>query len=84
MNRVKQTKTHTAGTYSAVFCGGWVWLCGKLLACCWVSGAARVLFPCDPGVSCLCACVHGWGGWGVVCENCIVDASIFIFCVCVL
>ena len=31
----------------------------------------------------------GWScGWlvvvGVVCENCIVDASIFIFCVCVL
>lgn len=30
--------------------------------------------------ACLCA---GVGGWGVVCENCIVDASIFIFFVCV-
>lgn len=57
-----------------------------VLACCWVSGAARVLFPCGLAV---CGCdfpgVSG-GLWlcgvGVVCENCIVDASIFIFCVC--
>ena len=50
---------------------------------CWVSGAALVV-PVGPYV-------HGWllVLWlfvcGVVlCENCIVDASIFLFCVLVL
>ena len=52
---------------------------GFSLVHCWVSGAALVV-PVGP-------CVHGWL-WLVVCgvvlcENCIVDASIFLFCVLV-
>ena len=56
----------------------------KALVHCWVSGAAQVcvslLGPLSwTGGGCLLVCV------GVVlCENCIVDASIFLFCVLVL
>ena len=55
---------------------------GSMLVRCWVSGAALVcpwalLFT---GVHC---CVFRWWGGVVLCENCIVDASIFLFCVLV-
>ena len=51
---------------------------GSMLVRCWVSGAALVcpwalLFA---GVHC---CVFRWWGGVVLCENCIVDASIFLF-----
>ena len=51
---------------------------GSMLVRCWVSGAALVcpwalLFT---GVHC---CVFRWWGGVVLCENCIVDASIFLF-----
>ena len=56
----------------------------KALVHCWVSGAAQVV---------VCPCwALVWTGGGcllvrvgvVLCENCIVDASIFLFCVLVL
>ena len=58
-----------------------------VLACCWVSGAAHS----DHTVVCGCGCLVGLHvndharyvlcgccGVGVLCENCIVDASIFL------
>lgn len=42
---------------------------------CWVSGAICVLFR---DLAVCAACVCGWCVWlGVLCENCIVDASNF-------
>lgn len=72
-----------------LFCGVRVVVFGLQAKCvlvrCWVSGAARMCFvPCGFHVlhACVfCACVVCGG---VLCENCRVDASIFlfIFCLC--
>ena len=53
---------------------------------CWVSGAAQVsVCPCWAPCREPAAVVTAWFHVGVVlCENCIVDASIFLFCVLVL
>ena len=65
------------------------WLRGKrwfVLVHCWVSGAAQllcVLVGC-PFLLWWLRCRGCWGGGCVLCENCIVDASIFLFCVLVL
>ena len=53
---------------------------------CWVSGAAQVIVcPCWALSREPAAVIAAWFHVGVVlCENCIVDASIFLFCVLVL
>ena len=72
---------------AAAWClvGGCIWLRDKrvfMLVHCWVSGAAL-------GCSCWALMLAGRVGCGwlcvgvVLCENCIVDASIFLFCVLV-
>ena len=48
-----------------------------LEACCWGSGVSHV---CGGLVRCCVVRVSVWRGVRVVVENCIVDASIFIFC----
>ena len=52
---------------------------------CWVSGAAQVsVCPCWALSREPAAVIVAWFHVGVVlCENCIVDASIFLFCVLV-
>lgn len=52
---------------------------------CWVSGAAQVCVSLLGPSREPAAVVVAWCHVGVVlCENCIVDASIFLFCVLVL
>ena len=57
----------------------------KALVHCWVSGAAQVCVSLLGPSRGLAAVIVAWCQVGVVlCENCIVDASIFLFCVLVL
>ena len=74
-----------------MWCCGWVMrtLCVteglKALVHCWVSGAAQVCVSLLGPSRESTAVVVAWFRVGVVlCENCIVDASIFLFCVLVL
>ena len=53
-----------------------------VLVHCWVSGAALVV-PVGPYVHGWLQCLWLFVCGVVLCENCIVDASIFLFCVLV-
>ncbi len=63
-----------------------------MIVVCWHAVGFLVQQMCCYRVACIVSCVFLVGaravGVGVVCENCIVDASIFIleivFCVCAL
>ena len=74
-----------------MWCCGWVMrtLCVteglQALVHCWVSGAAQVCVSLLGPSREPAAVIVAWSRVGVVlCENCIVDASIFLFCVLVL